>query len=170
VFLPEEGILMTRESGTRTTEFGTAAIEHLDALYGYALALTRDRASAEDLVQETYLRAVRAFGTLVPDSNLEAWLFAIMRNAWLNQVRHERTGPQFVGLDQGPGAAPGGRRTFRGSRTTRSPSTRARRPAPGSATRSRASRTRTARSSSSATWRASATSRSRRCSDARSGP
>jgi RNA polymerase sigma-70 factor (ECF subfamily) len=81
------------------TDFGRAALEHIDALYGYAVTLTRDRTLAEDLVQETYLRAVRAFGRLVPDSNLKGWLFVIMRNAWLNQLRHERSGPAFVELD-----------------------------------------------------------------------
>ncbi len=80
-------------------EFAAAALDHLDALYGYATALTRDRMAAEDLVQETYLRAVRAFGRLLPDSNLKGWLFAIMRNVWLNQQRHDRTGPAFIELD-----------------------------------------------------------------------
>lgn len=87
------------ESADNAPEFSSAAIEHLDALYGYAMTLTRSSASAEDLVQETYLRAVRAFGRLLPDSNLKGWLFAIMRNAWLNQVRHDRSGPRFVDLD-----------------------------------------------------------------------
>lgn len=76
-----------------------AALEHLDALYGFALTLTRDQTEAEDLVQETYLRAVRAFGQLLPDSNLKSWLFVIMRNAWLNQKRHQRNGPRFVELE-----------------------------------------------------------------------
>jgi RNA polymerase sigma-70 factor, ECF subfamily len=53
----------------------------------------------EDLVQETYLRAVRAFGQLVPDSNLKSWLFVIMRNIWLNQIRHAHSRPTFVGLE-----------------------------------------------------------------------
>ena len=78
--------------------FGQAALEHIDALYGYAMTLTRDQTEAEDLVQETYLRAVRAFGQLVPNSNLKSWLFVIMRNAWLNQIRHTRSGPRFVEL------------------------------------------------------------------------
>lgn len=82
-----------------TPTFGQAALEHLDSLYGYALTLTRDQTAAEDLVQETYLRAVRAFGQLVPNSNLKSWLFVIMRNAWLNQLRHTRSGPRFVELD-----------------------------------------------------------------------
>jgi RNA polymerase sigma-70 factor (ECF subfamily) len=82
-----------------TATFSQAALEHLDSLYGYALILTRDQTAAEDLVQETYLRAVRAFGQLTPNSNLKGWLFVIMRNAWLNQLRHNRSGPRFVELD-----------------------------------------------------------------------
>jgi RNA polymerase sigma-70 factor (ECF subfamily) len=79
--------------------FSQAALEHIDALYGYAVALTRDQTEAEDLVQETYLRAVRAFGQLLPNSNLKSWLFVIMRNAWLNQLRHTSSGPRFIELD-----------------------------------------------------------------------
>ena len=82
-----------------TTVFAQVALEHVDALYGYAMTLTHDRAAAEDLVQETYLRAVRAFDRLAPDSNLKAWLFAIMRNAWLNELRHARSGPRFVAIE-----------------------------------------------------------------------
>lgn len=81
-------------------DFGQAALDHLDALYGFAMTLTRNRGEAEDLVQETYLRAVRAFGQLMPDSNLKGWLFTITRNLWLNQCRHARAGPHFVDLDQ----------------------------------------------------------------------
>lgn len=77
-------------------DFRQAALEHLDALYGFAMVLTRNQSEAEDLVQETYLRAMRAFGQLVPDSNLKSWLFTIMRNIWRNQIRHKRSGPQFV--------------------------------------------------------------------------
>jgi len=80
-------------------DFKQAALEHLNALYGFAMVLTRNRDEAEDLVQETYLRAARAFGRLVPDSNLKSWLFAIMRNIRLNQVRHDKSGPQFVEID-----------------------------------------------------------------------
>jgi RNA polymerase sigma-70 factor (ECF subfamily) len=86
-------------NGAPTRFFNQLALEHLDALYGFAVVLTRDETEAEDLVQETYLRAMRAFSRLVPDSNLKGWLFAIMRNAWLNQLRHRRNGPQFVELE-----------------------------------------------------------------------
>ena len=81
------------------TVFGQAALEHIDALYGYALMLTRNQAEAEDLVQETYVRAIRAFGRLTAHTNAKSWLFVIMRNAWLNQVRHNRSGPHFVELE-----------------------------------------------------------------------
>jgi len=84
------------EADHREADFRQAALACLDGLYGYAMSLSRDQANAEDLVQETYLRAVRAFGQLVPDSNLKSWLYAIMRNVWLNQVRHAQSGPQFV--------------------------------------------------------------------------
>src|SRR5262245_44152576 len=90
---------MRKESEKNSPDFRQAALEHLDALYGYAMVLTRDRAEAEDLVQETYLRATRAFGRLAPDSNLKGWLFAIMRNLRLNQVRDANHRPQFVEID-----------------------------------------------------------------------
>jgi RNA polymerase sigma-70 factor (ECF subfamily) len=86
-------------NGERDLSFGQAALQHLDALHGFAMVLTRNQTDAEDLVQETYLRAVQAFDRLIPGSNLKAWLFAIMRNVWLNQLRHKRSGPLFVELD-----------------------------------------------------------------------
>lgn len=72
--------------------FAAATLEHIDALYGYAMTLTRDKSEAEDLVQETYLRAVRAANQPAADGNLKAWLFVIMRNAWLNLIRHNSHG------------------------------------------------------------------------------
>jgi RNA polymerase sigma-70 factor (ECF subfamily) len=69
-------------------EFEEVALAHLGALYQTALRLTRNRAEAEDLVQETYLRAFRAFHRFDPGTNCRAWLFTILRNAFLNRVRH----------------------------------------------------------------------------------
>lgn len=85
-----------RHDGPHNPDFRQAALAHLDALYGYAVALAHDRTEAEDLVQETYLRAMRAFGQLPPDSHLKGWLFTILRNVWLNQQRHTHSGPLFV--------------------------------------------------------------------------
>src|SRR5258705_10522018 len=82
-----------------TATFSQAGLEHLDALYSYALILTRDQTAAEDLVQETYLRAVRAFGQLMPNSNLKSCLFGKSLKAWLNHIRHSPREPRFVALD-----------------------------------------------------------------------
>ena len=79
--------------------FSQAALAHIDALYGYAMTLTRDSTEAEDLVQETYLRATGAANQPPVSGNLKAWLFVIMRNAWLNQLRHDQSGPRFVELE-----------------------------------------------------------------------
>lgn len=87
------------DSSVNNAGFGQAAMEHIDSLYGYALTLTRDATEAEDLVQETYLRATSAANRPDADSNLKGWLFVIMRNAWLNQLRHKKSGPHFVELD-----------------------------------------------------------------------
>jgi RNA polymerase sigma-70 factor (ECF subfamily) len=76
--------------------FEAYGLEYLDGLYRYALALTRHRAEAEDLVQETYVRAIEAYSRLREDSNMKAWLFTILRNQWLNELRRRRRGPQFV--------------------------------------------------------------------------
>ena len=78
--------------------FDELALEHLDALYGYAMALTRAPAEAEDLLQETYLRAVKGFGRLAPESKIKPWLFVIMRNTWLNELRR-RNRPAMIELD-----------------------------------------------------------------------
>ena len=82
-----------------TTAFNEEALTHIDALFGYAMTLTRDRTEAEDLVQETYVRGARAANQLAADSNLKSWLFVVMRNAWLNQLRRQSHGPCFVGLE-----------------------------------------------------------------------
>jgi RNA polymerase sigma-70 factor, ECF subfamily len=77
--------------------------EYLDGLYSYAVVLSRNRTQAEDLVQETCLRALRAMERLRPDSNIKSWLFTILRNIWLNQVRQSRTAAELhdIDLDQG---------------------------------------------------------------------
>src|SRR5215216_3063615 len=89
----------TMDGLVEIVEFGPAAMEHLNALYGYALALTRNMTEAEDLVQDTYLRAASAVHRPEGQTNLKSWLFVIMRNAWLNQVRHRNSGPRFVDLE-----------------------------------------------------------------------
>lgn len=73
----------------------------LDGLFGFALALSRDRATAEDLVQDTYLRALGARRKAPPEENLRGWLFTILHNTWRNERRRRR--PEA--LDATPDAA-----------------------------------------------------------------
>jgi RNA polymerase sigma-70 factor (ECF subfamily) len=75
-----------------------AGIELIDGLYPYALVLTRNRSEAEDLVQETYVRALGALGMLRTGSNLKSWLFTILRNIWFNQLRQQRAA-KLVAMD-----------------------------------------------------------------------
>jgi len=79
------------ERTLRERAFRELALEYLDGLYGYAMTLSRSKTEAEDLVQETYLRAARAFGRLGPDTNLRSWLFTILRNVYLNLVRRRQS-------------------------------------------------------------------------------
>jgi RNA polymerase sigma-70 factor, ECF subfamily len=73
--------------GDRSREFEEVALVHLDVLYRTALRLTHHRAEAEDLVQDTCLRAYRSFDRFNPGTNCRAWLLAILRNAFLNRAR-----------------------------------------------------------------------------------
>jgi RNA polymerase sigma-70 factor (ECF subfamily) len=79
--------------------------EYLDGLYGYAMALTRNHAQAEDLVQETYVRAIPAIGRLLTHSNMNGWLLTTLRNVLLNRLRKWRNGPQMIQIEVGDGVS-----------------------------------------------------------------
>jgi RNA polymerase sigma-70 factor (ECF subfamily) len=63
------------------------ALVHLDTVYRVALGLTRNRADAEDIVQDAFLRAFRSFHRFNPGTNCRAWLFTILRNVFRNRLR-----------------------------------------------------------------------------------
>jgi RNA polymerase sigma-70 factor (ECF subfamily) len=67
--------------------FDREALPHLDAVYRFALSLTHDAAEADDLVQETYLKALRAFESFEEGTHCKAWLFKILRNTHINRIR-----------------------------------------------------------------------------------
>jgi RNA polymerase sigma-70 factor (ECF subfamily) len=77
-------------------EFAEAALSHIDSLYGTALRLTRRSADAEDLVQDTYLKAFRSAHQFEPGTNLKAWLFTILHNTFRNARRHDGRNPVDV--------------------------------------------------------------------------
>lgn len=75
------------------------ALSHIDALYRTALRMTRNQSDAEDLVQEAYLRAFRALDSYQDGTNLRAWLFRIMTNAYINDYRKRSRRPVNSSLD-----------------------------------------------------------------------
>jgi len=78
--------------------FEATAVPHMDTLYDAGLRLTGDRAAAQDLTQETMLRALRSFSTFEPGTNCKAWLLRIQYNLFCTQYRKERRLP-LVWLD-----------------------------------------------------------------------
>jgi RNA polymerase sigma-70 factor (ECF subfamily) len=81
------------------TEFAQAALSHIDSLYGTALRLTRRAPDAEDLVQDTYLKAFRSAHQFEAGTNLKAWLFTILHNTFRNVRRHDGRNPVDVDSD-----------------------------------------------------------------------
>src|SRR3974390_3211956 len=80
--------------------FTDVAMEFMPGLYSAALRMTRNRADAEDLVQETYLKAYRAFGSFKEGTNLKAWLYRILTNTFINSYRSRKRRPEQTELDE----------------------------------------------------------------------
>lgn len=85
---------------TREERFLEEARPHFRAMYGTALRLTRNPADAEDLVQDTLLRAFRGLAGYTPGTNARAWLFTILHRARLDTVRREARRPVAVELEE----------------------------------------------------------------------
>ena len=79
--------------------FAELAMPYMGPLYSAALRMTRNPADAEDLVQETYLRAYRGFEGFREGTNLKAWLYRILTNTFINQYRAAKRRPEQVDLD-----------------------------------------------------------------------
>lgn len=74
----------------KKSEFETITIPHLDALYNTALRLTKNESDAEDLLQETYMKAFRFFHRFEPGTHIKAWLFKILTNTFINHYRKQQ--------------------------------------------------------------------------------
>jgi RNA polymerase sigma-70 factor (ECF subfamily) len=79
--------------------FSDQAMEYMGSLYSAALRMTRNPSDAEDLVQETYLKAYRAFDSFQEGTNLKAWLYRILTNTFINSYRARRRRPEQTELD-----------------------------------------------------------------------
>ncbi len=79
--------------------FAEQAMEHMPSLYAAALRMTRNPADAEDLVQETYLKAYRGFGGFTEGTNLKAWLYRILTNTYINIYRAKKRRPDETDVE-----------------------------------------------------------------------
>ena len=82
-------------------QFADLAMPYMSPLYSAAMRMTRNPADAEDLVQETYLKAYRGFGGFTEGTNLKAWLYRILTNTYINQYRAKKRRPDETELDEG---------------------------------------------------------------------
>jgi len=80
--------------------FADQAMDFMAPLYSAALRMTRNPADAEDLVQETYLKAYRGFGGFTEGTNLKAWLYRILTNTYINSYRAKKRRPDETELDE----------------------------------------------------------------------
>lgn len=90
----EDSVPVANSNAQRDAEFERVALPWMNDVYRFAYSLTRNDSDAEDLVQETYLRAFRSWHTFQPGSDARRWLFTICRNAFLRS--RERTRREVV--------------------------------------------------------------------------
>jgi RNA polymerase sigma-70 factor (ECF subfamily) len=101
---PRENAMPKLKRETKREEFERVALPHLDILYNTALRMTGNVPDAEDLVQETYVRAYRFFDKFKKGTNCKAWLFKIMKNNYINRFRKKAREPATVSFEQLEGA------------------------------------------------------------------
>lgn len=89
----------TPADSSRRTAFEKEALVHLDALYRVALRLTANASDADDLVQETMLKAYRSWDQYQPGTNAKGWLLTILRNSFINEYRRRTRHPETVDVD-----------------------------------------------------------------------
>ena len=88
--------MFRRQKAPEPDAFAAAVLQHLEALYATAMRLTRNRADAEDLVQDTFARALGAWSRFEPGSNCRAWLFRILTNGFISGYRRRRRHQRFA--------------------------------------------------------------------------
>ncbi len=87
-----------KQSQIRSNEFEELVLEHMDMLYAVALKLTRNATDAEDLTQNTVVKALRFHDKFAEGTYIKAWLLTILRNTFINEYRRKVRRPTFVEL------------------------------------------------------------------------
>lgn len=90
---------VTKAEIQQQLDFQKEAMIHIDPLYSFALRMTGDPEDANDLVQETYMKAYRFFDSFEKGTNCKAWLFRILKNSYINKYRKEAKEPDKVDYD-----------------------------------------------------------------------
>ena len=93
-------LVMTSAASARSQLFEEQAMEHIDKLYAHAMRKTGNSADANDLVQETYLKAFAAFDQFQQGTNIKAWLHRILENTYINQYRKQQNQPYYSPLEE----------------------------------------------------------------------
>ncbi|WP_020403722.1 sigma-70 family RNA polymerase sigma factor [Gracilimonas tropica] len=91
---------LTRDEIKKQKDFDEEIIPHMDALYNFALRLTSDPNDAEDLVQDTIVKAYRFFSSYEKGTNAKAWMFRILKNSFINNYRKNSKKPSQVDYDE----------------------------------------------------------------------
>lgn len=91
---------LTKEEAKKQEDFNEEILPHLDAMYNFALRLTTDPNDAEDLVQDTIVKAYRFFDSYEKGTNAKAWLFRILKNSYINTYRKKSKKPNQVDYDE----------------------------------------------------------------------
>lgn len=91
---------LTRDEKKKQKDFDEEIIPHMDALYNFALRLTTDPNDAEDLVQDTIVKAYRFFSSYEKGTNAKAWMFRILKNSFINNYRKTSKKPSQVDYDE----------------------------------------------------------------------
>lgn len=91
---------LTQKEIRKQEDFNEEILPHLDALYNFGLRLTSDPNDAEDLVQDTIVKAYRFFSSYEKGTNAKAWLFRILKNSYINNYRRKSKKPQQVDFDE----------------------------------------------------------------------
>jgi RNA polymerase sigma-70 factor, ECF subfamily len=91
---------LTSEDIKKQQDFQGEMLPHLDAIYNFALRLTTDPNDAEDLVQDTIVKAFRFFNSYEKGTNAKAWLFRILKNSYINNYRKKSKQPHQVDYDE----------------------------------------------------------------------